>query len=355
MWTRQINQRVSSAGLYGCRPSRRYFGGGSKTESYDPYQGLYMRQMGSDVYKGLVQGNIGRPGPQYGGQLVPGVSPLQQAGFDVAGGLPPIASGGMQLGAQMSAGLDPGGPGRIAAGAESAMGDILSPMDAGAARDYWQGSFVDPAMRNLTERILPAVSERYAGAGTHGAVSGGGFGRAIGRATGDVATGLNAQLGQILFGADQAARNRQLGGVNAATSAALLPSRIAASGEVLGGDALSRMLGIGGMQRGISGEQLGEQYQKWESSQAYANPYLQFMSTVMGQPGNTIVGQGQGPGALAALAPALGMYLGSEAGSGAFTGLLGSAWGAAPAAATGTTAATAGSGLMGGLSWLAGI
>lgn len=347
-WSEQIDRKVNRCRFLGKGFSWRHFGGGTKTESVDPYAGLRVRDTAESLYRNLLGPQIGQAGPTYPGQVVPGVSPLQQAGFDVAGGLPPIASGGMQFGANMAAGLDPGGPGRIAAGAESALGDILSPMDAGAARDYWQTSFVDPAMKNLTDRILPTVAERYAGAGTHGAVSGGGFDRAIGRATGNVATGLNAQLGQILFGADQAARNRQLGGVNAATNAALLPSRIAGAGEIMGSNALSRLFGIGGMQRGLAGEQLGEQYQKWESAQPYANPYLNFLGASLGQPGNTIVGQQQGPGAAALLGP-LGMYLGSEGGSATFGSLLGGAGGAASGLyGAGAGALGAGAGAVGG-------
>jgi len=266
----------------------------------------------------LLGEQLGQGVERFGGERVPGASGLQTAGFDVARGLTPIASGGQQFGAQQTAGLDPGTAGRVTGQAEQALSGILGPQDLEAVNRLFQTGFVDPAQGNIN-RLLRGVSERFAGAGSAGATGGGAFGRSLGRAAGEAGTQLNAQLAKLLFETDQANKNRQLQGVGAATNLAQLPGQVAGQGEILGLGPLASLLDIGGIQRGIQGEQGEAGFQEFLRTRDFNNPFLNLLPTAFNVPGKTIVQEQQGPG--------LGGFLGTV--GGAFLGPAGGALGGA--------------------------
>jgi len=328
MWAKQIRTRTQRLS----RPTHswRFFGGGGKkvadslgidTENFfgqkpdrtvDPFADIRPLQ---EQLNDLLSGQLGQGVERFGGQRVPGASGLQTAGFDVARGLTPIASGGQQFGARQTAGLDPGTAGRVTGQAEQALSSILGPQDLEAVNELFQTGFVDPAQANI-DRLLRGVSERFAGSGSAGATSGGAFGRSLGRAAGEAGTQLNAQLAKILFETDQTNKNRRLQGVGAATNLAQLPGQLAGQGERLGLGPLASLLDIGGVQRGIQGEQGEAGFQEFLRTRDFNNPFLNLLPTAFGVPGKTIVEGGPGLGVQLLAAAAQGAGKAAAGGAG---------------------------------------
>ncbi|GAG21160.1 unnamed protein product, partial [marine sediment metagenome] len=115
----------------------------------------------------------------------------------------------------------------------------------------------------------------------------------------------------------------------------------------MGTDMLSQMLNIGGQQRGIAGEQMGEEAGKWQFQQPWANPYINVINALQGgAPLTDYSVTQQGPGLGAMMLPALGGMLGAQGGASALGGL-----GAGMLGTTGvggmTSGLGAGSGLLG--------
>lgn len=143
--------------------------------------------------------------------------------------------------------------------------------------------------------------------------------RELARSGETLTTNLSAQLANLLYSGEQAQKGRQQTGVGQAMQLAGMPSNLMQGAGQVGGmgtDTLSQMLNMGGMQRGITGEQMQEPYAKWQFSQPWNNPYLQnFLGTALSQPPMDVIAQEQGPGMGAMMMPALGSFLGSESGS----------------------------------------
>ncbi|TNF87099.1 MAG: hypothetical protein EP301_07385 [Gammaproteobacteria bacterium] len=185
---------------------------------------------------------LGQGGPVYGGQITPGATPLQQQAFGLAGQAIPGVGGALS---QMLSGAP----------------------DPEMIRNYYETAVAAPArlgfedtMRDISGRL----GETY---GTSG-----GLGAALGSAAARFNTGLAGQLAGLQFGERQSALNRQ---------AQAVPMALAQRQQQLG-----QMLGAGGTQRAIQGQQLGEDYAKWQQAQPYANPWLTgFLGPALGTPG----------------------------------------------------------------------
>lgn len=216
-----------------------------------------------DEIIGQIRPQVGQGVAQYGGQIVPGVSGLQQQGFDQLAG----AFGGQtgdalsrMLSGQSAYEVDPAAREKVY-GAERAL-------QMGELQDTW---------RMLEERA------NFAGAGRSG-----GLEQAMAQAGADTQLGLSSLYAGLGYQDEQARR-------------AGLESAAGRQGQGLGmwGGLVGQQLGAGQMERGIMGEQLGEGYNRWLASQPYMNPYLtQWAPMAFGVQSEAPVQEGYGFGVL---------------------------------------------------------
>lgn len=239
-------------------------GSHTETESMDvlnPTQQRFLWKLAQQVMP-----QIGQGAEVYGGQIAPGVSALQQQGFDALSGMFGGDTGGAlsaMLGGQSAYEVDPAARQRV--------------YDAERAL----------AMRQFQSEIAPMIEERY---NAQGAGRSGGLEHALAQAGGDLSLGLGSLYSNLSYQDEQA---RRMG----------LESAAGRQGQGLGlwGSMVGQQLGAGQMQRGIAGEQLGEGYNKWLAAQPYANPWLtSFAPTILGTQTQTPVsetfGWGMGKG-----------------------------------------------------------
>jgi len=221
-----------------------------------------------DELTNLLKGQLGIGIEPYSGQLVPGASEIQQQLFEMLS--PEGTVGGLtKQGAEYISQL---------------MQQQFNPQEA---QDYWQRAYVMPAQRAWEETVVPEVMERYAGAN---ALDSGAARRALAKSWGDVQSQLNAELAKILWGEKQSLAQRQD-----------IASR-------LGLSLLPEVMGMGEEQRAITQELMQEPYQKWQMSQPWANPWLNYLGTALGTTPyqiNTYT-TGGGSGLLGSLLPTAG-------------------------------------------------
>ena len=88
--------------------------------------------------------------------------------------------------------------------AQEAYQQFLQPYDADQFQDLFQQSFVDPAMMQFEQQVLPAIQQRFvdAGAGSSSALN-----QALGQSATDLSTMLGSQMGQFF----QQQQQNQLG------------------------------------------------------------------------------------------------------------------------------------------------
>lgn len=297
----------------------------------------------------------------YPDQMTPGPSGLQQAGFDVAQGLTPIAAGGQQYFGDMLAGADPSAPGRAMGMAETGLQNMMQPFDPSTVTEGMQ-----PARQLAMDTfgdISKALRERsVAGAGT---ADTGGLDRALAREGGRLSLGLGAQAYPYMFQGQQNQLGRQQQAIGQAQNQAQLPGQVLGQAEGMGMNTLSQALNIGSQQRGITGEQMGEEAGKWQFEQPWANPYINALNTLQGgAPLQSYGVEQQGPGMLSQMAPALMGLMGKQGGISNLAGNIGGIgsmlFGAPAASSYGVTggligpatqggAMAAGGGLLGGM------
>lgn len=269
-----------------------------------------------DSLVGLLQNNLGQGAEVYGGQLTPGASDIQSQVFGAAGDWMSELGQGQDYGRASRGVIN-----RFASGAPSmtatAPGAVsternqyASPYDAQGDQEYWQKAFVDPAMKQWSERIAPQVQEKFI---ANNIASSSGANNALSRSAGDMMTNLTGQLAGImqgnkqtadqrafsgeenyinrLLGTGEAAADRQMGAQS--LNAQLREGAMGRMGQIPGFEAtlknvedpteqLMNMLGIGNMQRGIESEQLQEPYYKWQQGQEYNNPWLKLLGMTGG-------------------------------------------------------------------------
>lgn len=320
-WADKLDQQVNKYSLW--NNQRCYLGGGgSSIKAVDPYARTNYRDMYNQFTEWLqpqMGGVTAYPGP-----MVPGQSNLQQMGFDIAQGLTPIASGGQQYFGDVLAGADPSAPGRSMGMAEQGLRDVMQSFDPSTVTEGLQPGR-DLAMDMFNRDIIPALKERYvAKAGTADA---GGLDRALAREGGRLSMGMGAQAYPYLFQGQQNQLNRQQTGVNQAMNLAGLPGQVLGQAGQVGGqgmDMLSNILGYGAMERGITGEQMQEPFQKWQTQQPYNNPWINVLNSLQGSaPQMDYLSQDKGPGAAqflpglgSIMSKATGGFLGGSSGTG---------------------------------------
>ena len=213
----------------------------------------------------------------YGGERVAGAAPLQETAYSLAEGYAP----GVQAGFQATSQFDPTQAGRFLGTGQDALSSALAPFDTEAATDYWQTSLVDPATKTFREDIIPSIAER--GVRSAGTSDSGPMQRELGRAGGDLASNLSAQLGNLLYSGQQSQIGRQLGGAQLAGQLAGVPGQVASQGQQLSSLGLGQLAGMGTQQRGINQQFLTAEQQKWMEGQPWANPWLQqYLSQALG-------------------------------------------------------------------------
>ena len=251
-------------------------GGGSSGGSVQQVETLMPEQ--KNLLKKIIQQvlpQIGKPGEVYPGQMYPGISPIQQQSFGMAGNV-----------------LGPSG---------SAM-DMLSqagrfdPADINAAMAP-VGDFARSIFGDLSKDI----------AGRYGAIDSAqssALPQALAKEARNVSLGLGAQFAPMQFGAQQAAQNR------------LIPAAGAMAQNV------GQLQNIGAVQRGISGEQLQEPYAKYQMAQAQPRQIQQYLGPALMTPGFGNIGfEGvRQPSILESLLPALGSAFGGYLGGPGFAG-----------------------------------
>ncbi|MFH2075834.1 MAG: hypothetical protein ABIJ57_10910 [Pseudomonadota bacterium] len=216
----------------------------------------------------LLSGQAGQGVDRYQGQMVAGAAPGQEQAFDFVQSLMGGAGG-------------------------SAINRLLQPYDPQADTEYWKNAFVDPAMQEFQDTILPAVQESFIGrnAGRSGAAN-----RAIAGAGEDLMTGLSGQLANLLYGGRQQADTNALNAIS-------------------GGSALANLgLTAGGVERGIGQEGLSSEQNEWLRTRDYNNPYNNFLSMILNASQFQPITQGPTKGILGDLIGATGDILAAFAG-----------------------------------------
>lgn len=94
---------------------------------------------------------------------------------------------------------------------QSLMG-LLQGFDPQQNQDMFQQAFVDPAMMQFEQQILPAIQQRFvdAGAGSSSALN-----QALGQSAADLSTMLGSQMGQFTQQQQALGQQGQLGGLGA--------------------------------------------------------------------------------------------------------------------------------------------
>jgi len=283
-------------------------GGGGSVNALTPGQRELL-----DLITNTLGQQWGRGLTPYSGMRVAPTSPLQQQAFNVLGDYMPLAGRGLDITGQALGQYDYGQTQRAQQLGMGGLEQIMRDFDPTGAREYWQSTFVNPAMDVFTQQIIPAIKERLP---QLGAKEAGGVNRALARSGENLATSLGGQLSNILYQGRQAHLGRQLQGIPEAYRMGMMPTDIV--NQVLGGvgqlpSSLAQMgLSAGGIQRGIGAEELGAAQQQWTEGQPYANPWLQFLGPALGTQAVQPYYQQSGPGFGALMAPMLGNMLGSE-------------------------------------------
>jgi hypothetical protein len=193
----------------------------------------------------ILEQQLGQAGPVYQGPMVPGATPGMQNAFNAN-------QGALNRGANVN----------------PAINQMLSGQtDPAAVNQYYQKAFVQPAQQGF-RNTMDTVAQRYGD--TYG--QSGGMMRGMGQASNDFNTNLSGQLAGLQFGERESARQRQGQGV-----------QLGIGEQANYMNTLSSMLGIGGQERAIQGQQNQAEFAKWNAGQAYNNPWLQsLMGPVLG-------------------------------------------------------------------------
>lgn len=316
-WSQKIDDLVLDCSLWGYQRKRakNFGGGGTKVKQLDPFAGTDFRDI-YNQFTDFIQPNVGGVSA-YPGPLVPGASPLQQQGFDVAQGLTPIASGGQEYFGDILSRTDVDAPGRAMGMAERGLSDVLRPFDPSTVTEGLQPG-KDLAMNTFFRDFMPRLKESMVGRA--GTADTGALDRLAVQGGEDISLGLGAQSFPYLFQGQQNQLGRQQGGVNQAMNLAGLPGQVLGQAGQIGGmgaNLLGQQMNIGGIQRDITGQQMQEPFQKWQVEQPYNNPYLQMIASLsQSAPRMDYVNQQQAPGLFQQMMPALGMAAGGYFGGG---------------------------------------
>lgn len=263
-----------------------------------------------DTLSNLLSNQLGRGVTPFGGQRVADVSPLQQQGFDLAGGFGTGIGTGIDAFGQTLGQFDPQRGGQFLDQAQGLLGQATQDFDPQVILDALQPGR-QLAQNQFTQQTVPFLSERF------GATSGasGSLNRALSEAGANLSLGLSAQAAPFLAQGQQAQLNRQLQGAALGGELAGVPGQLAQQGIGIGqgvSDLLSQLFNLGSQQRGIQQEGLTAEQQRFNEAQPFNNPFLNLLGPALGVSSENIV-QLPGQGIGSAVGPALGT-LGSNKG-----------------------------------------
>jgi hypothetical protein len=287
--------------------SARYFdgGGGGDIEQVST-QTAGQRGL-LDQLTSLLSGELGRGAPVFPGQRVAGLSPLQQQAFGLAGGAIPLAQQAFGFGTQLPEALGQ---------AQEQLTRTLQPFDPASTISSFAPAR-DVAVRAFENVTIPNILERFAGAN---AVRSSAAPQAIAEAGRDLSLGLSQQLGNLLFGAEQAQLGRQQQGIGQALQVAGAPLGLTQGAAQTGLGILGGVSGFGAQQRALEQQRLAAEQARFTEGLPAANPFLNLLPTALGTQAFENVAFEGGGGLGAALGPAFGGFFGSEAGAGLLAG-----------------------------------
>lgn len=288
-------------------------GGGGKVSQYptmDPGQMDLLNKLTE-----LLGGQLGQGITPYGGPRVPPVSPLQQGGFDIMGGMMPMAGEGQTVMAEAFGRYQPDLAGQYQEMGGEALERVLQDYDPDRITQVMK-PVGDYAESFYKDQIMPAVMEHYASRGT--ADSGAAM-RSLGREGKNLALGLSSQFAPYQFQGYESQQNRQLQGVPEAYRMGMMGpdvlNQIIAGAGRFPMDIATSGIGAGGIERGITGEQFGAGQDVWTEAQPWANPWMNFMPTALGTQSVENVYQEGGPNMASLMMPAFGSMMGSYMGN----------------------------------------
>lgn len=262
-----------------------------------------------------ITGTLGQQWGQgltpYGGQRVPGVSPLQQQGFDMMGDMGSMFGPTQDITRKALAQYSPAQGQRAQQLGMGGLEQMMQPFDPNRIPQAFK-PVQQFAMQGFQDEFVPWAAEKYGPA--LGAKESGAFGRELSRGAERLQLGLSAQMAPYQMQGFENQQNRMMQGIPLSQQMAMGPMNmlnqtLSGAGQY-GPQIASSMMGAGGVQRGITGEQLGAQQQQWTEAQPYENPWLRFLPNALPQgPAVENIYKQQGPGISAMLGPALqGMF-----------------------------------------------
>jgi hypothetical protein len=216
------------------------------TSLLDPSQRALLSRL-----SGTIAGQVGKGAEAYPGTMAAPASDIQKSLFNLAS---QFLGGESETAMALPQGM-------------GALETVLADYDPTAAKGYWKDIFVEPAMQQWTQDVIPEIQERFAGLN---ALDSGALMREISKSGANLSTNLSSQLAQMLLTGSEAQKDRQLSGLSSALEYANYPV-----------SAIQGLTGIGETERGITQDQLTEMYQKWLSSQPYSNPWLNYAGTAL--------------------------------------------------------------------------
>jgi len=253
----------------------------------------------------------------YSGQRVPGVSGLQQQGFDIFRGYMPLAGEGQTALSEAFSRYNPDAAGQFQQMGADALARVTKDFDPENITNA-----LEPArqlgLQSFREDIVPYLTEHYAAGGD--IKSSGAMNRALANAAKDFSLGFSANAAPYYIQGYENNLNRNLSAVPEAYRMGMMPTDVlnqVISGPGSYGTNLATMgIGAGGIERGIEGEQLGARQQYWTEAQPWMNPYLQqYLPAALGTQATENIYEQNGPNAASMMMPAFGSMLGMYAGN----------------------------------------
>lgn len=205
-------------------------------------------KVGSKKYIPATQGILGQPGQVYQGERVPGVTPLYGEAFQ----------GASDINRQIQ---------QYAGEGATALGQSTQAFDPSNIMAALQPSR-DLAQQFFQNTVMPGV---YGQAGAAGAARSSGASSILAREGGNLASQLGAQAAQPLIQGYENYQNRLFNAPNQYSALA---------GMLTGGN--QGLLQAAGQQRGIAGEQLTAQQQRFMEADPWRNTALNYLSPALG-------------------------------------------------------------------------
>jgi hypothetical protein len=280
-------------------------GGNQQVSTLTPGQSQYLESLTSQL-----NSQMGKGVTPYGESMTAGLTPVQLQGMQSASD---IQASFQNLMGQ----YDTNSGQQYLNQAQPALNTMLADYNPTADKEYWNQSFVNPAMQNWSQNIMPDIKEQFASANS---ADSGMMGRQIAESGRNLSTDLNAQLGNIMYQGREAQLGRQQTGINQAMNMAQMPGALMQQNASLAGtgmDLATQATNVGGLEQTYNQNLLNEAYQKWQMSQPYNNPWLtQFTGAALGtQAFENVYKQPTVPmaGQIAQnMLPFLGAYLGNQ-------------------------------------------